>query len=142
MAAIDEVTAAKAIQIVQEALELDSPGRASKVQYLDGRRGYYYLVVLGDDEHSLAVAVVEASDGVVNTAARLPGENPHPQVGKTDAVSLSGLGEVNSVELVWKPCAASLSKLYPLWEVKNSTDTRYVDHAGNVHRKLTPAGPG
>ena len=92
-------------------------GRAWPVRRLDRSGETYYLVVLGDEDASVAVGTVNAETGDVGSWARLPGHGPHLEVDAVRARSLAGAGETASVELVWRPSPASKSPLYPVWEV-------------------------
>ena len=91
---------------------------------------------------TLAVAAVAATDGDVRTSALLEGRGPHLTMPERGARALSNLEEPVTAELVWKPCHASLSSLYPIWELRGGSRTRYVDQAGHVYDELVPAGPG
>ena len=44
-----------------------------------------------------------------------------------------------SAELVWQPCQASLSPLYPLWRVSGATRSVFVDQQERCWVRLSAA---
>ena len=58
------------------------------------------------------------------------------------ALRAAGAGVGATARLVWAPSKASLSPLYPLWEVTDGETLCYVDQNGRKWPKLEPAGPG
>jgi hypothetical protein len=119
-----------------------TPARVWRVRRLDRELAAYYLVVFGPDAAAIAVAAVDAGDGRIQTWARLPGQRPHVEIDALRATEIAGLGPSSQAELVWRPCRASQSPLYPLWEVRAVMETVYVDQQGVIWRLLDPAGPG
>jgi hypothetical protein len=117
-------------------------GRAWRTRRLDRPGDAYYLVVFGPEDAAVAVAAVDARSGEVQSSARLPGAAPLPVVDAARALELAGVGDGAQAELVWRPCRASRSPLYPLWEVRSGADPVYVDQQGKLWPQLDPAGPG
>ena len=97
----------------------------------------YYLVVLGDDRAAVGVAAIKVGNGDVMSWARLSGTSPHLSVDASDAARLAGLGEA-APELVWQPCQASASPLYPLWRVTGGGRSVFVDQQGKCWDRLAP----
>jgi hypothetical protein len=117
-------------------------GKAWKVRRLDHPGEFYYLVQLGDTNASVGVAVVDTQTGEVGIYAKLPGVGPHITVDASQAQELAADGNMAQVELVWMPCEASKSPLYPLWEVRTPRGVQYVDQQRNVRDKLEPSQLG
>ena len=118
-----------------------TPARAWRVRRIDGPDKVYYLILFGDAEATVAVAAVDAMSGEMMTSAVLQGTGPHLTVDADQALQKSGLTGART-ELVWKPCRASLSPLYPFWQVSSGTETVYIDQQGAVWTTLDLAGPG
>ena len=118
------------------------PAGAWLVRRLDRPGECYYLVVLGEDHAAIALATVGAAQGEIQTWAKLPGQNPHAILKEREAIERAGVSEDVKAELVWKPCRATRSPLYPLWEIRTATTTLYVDQQGIVWPDLPPGGPG
>lgn len=116
--------------------------RVWRIRQLDRPGSAYYLIVFGEDQAAVAVAAIGAADGEIRASAHLPGHGPHLTIDATQAVTLAGLERSAQVSLVWQPCRASLSPLYPLWEVRTATETVYVDQQGLIWQELVAAGPG
>jgi hypothetical protein len=123
-------------------LQESTPARAWQVRRLDRPSETYYLVQFGDSSASVAVATVDANTGEIGVYVDLPGVRPHISVDAQAAIELSGVGEAARTELVWMPCRASKSPLYPLWEVRTPGVVRYVDQQRTVLDSLDPAGLG
>jgi hypothetical protein len=119
-----------------------TPARAWRIRRVDQPGEVYYLVVFGEVQASIGVAAVDAVRGEVMTSATLPGKGPHLAIDAKTAVQLSGLPIGAQVELIWKPCRASLSLLYPIWQVSSRKKTIYIDQQGVVWQELVAAGPG
>ena len=138
------ISAEEAIKGIRTVLSLDVslPAQAWKVRRLDRPEDNYYLVVFGDEPAAVAVGVVAAVSGEVKTTARLGGRRPHLLIDSAKAMTLAGLGDDVQFELVWQPCRASRSPLYPLWQVSTTTKTVYVDQQGKVWQQLDIIGPG
>lgn len=134
----------EAIQLTRDQLDLpsDVPARAFRVRRLDRPEGSYYLVVFGGERAAVAVATVDERGGDVGVAASLPGTAPHLLLDAAAAVGVAGADADAHVELVWTPCRASFSPLYPLWAVAVGEREVYVDAGGRVWDELGPGGPG
>jgi hypothetical protein len=117
------------------------PARVWRVRRLDRPGDSYYLVEFGEERAVVAVAAVGTGQGEVLTWATLPGHGPH-LVPEAQAVARVESKEGAQAELVWQPCRATRSLLYPLWEVRLPARIVYVDQQGGVWTSLAPAGPG
>ena len=108
---------------------LDQPGKS------------YYLAVFGGEDEAVAAAVVDIWDGAVQITVELSG---HAQlaVDEVRALELAGLGAGSAAELVWRPCRASYSPLYPIWAVRKGEETIYVDQQGRIWSALDTGSPG
>ncbi|HJQ34949.1 MAG TPA: hypothetical protein VJ866_22560 [Pyrinomonadaceae bacterium] len=139
-----ELSAEEAVAAARRELGLDggAAGSALRVRRLDREGAAYYLVMFGDDHATVAVAALDADDGRLESAARLPGRTAHLSVGRERARELAGLGQTARAELVWAPCRATRSQLYPLWEVSDGGARVFVDQRGGVWRSLDAGGPG
>ena len=141
MAAITpEEASARALQ------NLNLPGTAEagiwKVLRLDRPGSSYYLVVIGQGAAAIAAAIVDATTGVILQSVRLSGSETHLPVNAETARGLADLNGVESVDLVWQPCQASLSPFYPFWRVASAQKTVFIDQQGRRWHQLPPAGPG
>jgi len=112
--------------------------RAWQVVRLDRTGEAYYLVVLGDDRAAVGVAAIRADTGEKMTSARLEGTRQHLSVDAARALQLAKLGNA-SVQLVWQPCQASLSPLYPFWCVTSATRSVFVDQQERCWDRLSAA---
>lgn len=112
------------------------------VERLDRTDDRYYLVVLYAAESPVAVAAIGAIQGELRSAARLGGGGAPIALSADQALARAGATQDAKADLVWRPCRASLSPLYPLWRVRMAAGTRYVDQQGAVLQSLEPAGPG
>jgi hypothetical protein len=139
-----EVSREEAISRARQELGVvpSTGAQAWRVGRLDRPDAAYYLVVFGGERTATGVATVDALRGEVGVSARLPGRGPHLAVDAGRAADLAGLGTGAQVDLVWQPCRASRSPLYPLWRVRMGGRTIYVDQQGGVWRELEPGGPG
>lgn len=134
----------EAIALARRLLELreNIPAQGWRVERLDRPGEAYHLVIFGGKRRSIAVAAVDASSGELLSHARLPGERSQLEIDERKAVRLAGLGDAVAGKLVWKPCAASFSMFYPLWQITGSSCTVYVDQQGCRWDELTAADPG
>jgi hypothetical protein len=139
-----ELSSENAIDSARAATGVDAsvPARAWRVRRLDQPKDSYYLVVFGESRAAIALAAVGATRGEIQTWARLPGHGPHPTLEPNIAAERAGLAEGARAELVWEPCRASRSQLYPLWEISTAAKTVYVDQQGSVWPELVTSGPG
>jgi hypothetical protein len=138
------LTPARAAEVARTALDVSrgAPASAWRVRRLDRAAEAYYLVVVGAPDAAEGVVAVDAATGTVRGSARLRGGGSTIGIDADRARTLAGAGSHDAAELVWQPCAASRSPLYPLWEIETGGIRVYVDQQGNVHRRLTPGGPG
>jgi hypothetical protein len=133
----------EAIAQARAALKLDQtiPARAWHTRRLDRPARPYYLVIFGA-EQAVGVAAVDATSGEIQAMARLPGSTSHPMLTAGQAMAVVTGDQPAVAQLVWQPCYASRSLLYPLWEVRAAGERVYVDQQGKVWRELSPGGPG
>src|SRR3954452_20677095 len=99
-----ELTPDDAAAIARGRFDTVPPGepRAWRVERLDRPGQAYYLVVIGDDQTSTAVAAVDAGSGEVMTSARLGGTRPHLSVDAARALALADVPGARA-SLVWRP---------------------------------------
>jgi hypothetical protein len=118
--------------------------QAHRVRHLLRQNDDYYLVIFGEQNYAVAVAIVRINSGEIANSAQLPGRGPHLTVSASQALALAGLNEHagSQIELVWQPCRASRSPLYPIWKIQTPEGEVYVDQQGNTWQNLNPAGPG
>lgn len=115
---------------------------AWRVRRIDRVNEAYYLIIFEKDGAAIAVAAVNALTGNLQNSANLAGGGSPLGINSKQAIALAGLNGNAQATLVWRPCRASLSPLYPLWEVSTSSMTVYVDQQGKVWHSLVRAGPG
>lgn len=132
-----------ATQIARTYAHTDAalPASAYHVRRVDGGHDYY-LVVCGEGENAQAEVTIDAETGKVLSVARLSGSGSTIRIDAATAIAHTGLGFNATADLVWCPCHASMSPLYPLWEVQDGGRTMFVDQAGAVWQELLPGGPG
>jgi hypothetical protein len=138
-----EISAEDGIERARSQLGLGplTSARAWRVRRIDGHDRVYYLIVFGDPESAVGVAAVDAADSDVMAAAVSQTAGPHLTVDADQALRKAKIAGAQA-ELVWRPCRASLSPLYPLWQVSSRTETVFVDQEGVVWKVLESAGPG
>jgi hypothetical protein len=102
-------------------------GHTWLVRRLDRQDEYYWLVALGSESAVEAVVAVEAADGKVMNYARLAPPGSFGLLSAEEAVRVLEEPGFQAVELVWMPCRASYSPLYPLWEVRTKDRTVYIN---------------
>lgn len=131
-----------AIERARAALGLDPsvPAHARRVRRLDRPGTDYFLVTLGAETATVGIVTLDAYTGELQGSVSLPGVRGHFAVDEEQARAVAGGGA--SAELVWKPSAASLSPLYPVWEVRTEEGFVYVDQQGNVWTSLPEGGRG
>jgi hypothetical protein len=131
-----------AVERARAELGLDSsvPAHVHHVRCLDQSGADYFLVTLGTETATVGIVTLDAHTGELQGSASLPGLHGHLEVDEERARALAG--GATSAELVWKPSAASLSPLYPLWEVRTEEGLVYVDQQGHVWTSLPEAGRG
>jgi hypothetical protein len=108
------------------------------VHRLDRPNQSYFLVELGGENTPDAVATVDSISGEVTHSARLP----HPSRLKTPQELLGENLGAPDVTLVWQPCDASRSPLYPLWQIRTKDDLFYLDQSGQRWYQLQISGRG
>jgi hypothetical protein len=116
------------------SLPAGSPGEAWHVRRLDGAGDYFLVHVAGQ------LACLDTASGALLASAVAP--RTPISVGRETAVALAGLGSEASVELVWTPCAATLSMFDPLWSVLAGERVVFVDQRSNAWPALPPKPPG
>jgi hypothetical protein len=138
-----DISSEEAIRRAQIEMSLPSTtlARLWRTRRLD-RPGAYYLVEFGEPEAMIGIATVDVATGDVGEWSQLSGVGSNVAVDRDRALELSGCDANASVELVWKPCRATLSPLYPLWEVRTARATVYIDQHGTLWTCLEPARPG
>jgi hypothetical protein len=131
------ITPGEAIERARGHFNLDAGvnAEALPVRRLDGGPAYY-LVLFGDPESTIAVATVSELTGEVRESVRFPGGRAHLPVRADVAVRLSGVRDVRSVELVWRPSRVTRSPLYPAWEVRGDR-VAYVDQHAHTWAGLS-----
>ncbi len=86
------------------------------------------------------VACIDAASGALLASATVA--NAPVTVTPKRRWRSAGLGDTASTELVWKPCAATLSMFDPLWSVVLEGREVFVDQRRKVWRTLPPKSPG
>jgi hypothetical protein len=140
---IPTIEPSSAAALAAAALELD-PHAASTthiVERLDGGNPYF-LVVFGETNAPHAIAAVDALSGDVASSARFERQRKAWLSDAPTATALAQLPAPAVARLVWSPSRASLSPLYPLWEIAHGAQRVYIDRDGRRWDSLTPAGPG
>jgi hypothetical protein len=139
-----EITQPEAIERARVATGVGAsiPARTWRVRRLDTPGDSYYLVVLGEEDAAVGVATIGLRKGDVQGSARLPGTGPHSILEANEAATLAAGTEGAQIEMVWKPCPASRSPYYPLWEVRTALKVVYVDQQGRIWPDLRQFGSG
>lgn len=155
------ITPAAAIDAARrglEALGLDrSPGIASAlaaanagapvlVARLDQPDRAYYLVPWAGDRGIELVVQVDASSGIMASAAHLPQPLPRlviaPEEARRVVRERAGRRARGEPRLVWRPCRESSSPLQPLYQVPTDEGDVFVGVDAAVYQQLTPFGRG
>jgi len=126
----------QAIAQARQLLKLprSATGSAWHVRRLDGKDPYVLVHVAGK------VACIDVA-GVALLASATAANAP-VTISADAARALAGLGDTASADLVWKPCAATLSMFDPLWSVALNDREVFVDQRSKVWRTLPPKSPG
>jgi hypothetical protein len=107
---------------------------ARPVHRLDRPNDSYFLIELGKEDSVGAVVTVHGISGEVTHSARLHHgahlKTPQEILGKEN---LSATAEI---KLVWRPCDASRSPLYPLWQIRTNENVFYLDQNGRRWDRL------
>lgn len=123
-------------------VDAQSVRRVWPVAWIDRPEDSAYLAEF-EDAQGLVIALLDAATGVPKQTARLPaGGTSTIAVDEGEARRRAGAGAEASARLVWKPCQASRSPLYPIWEIRDGERVAYVDQRGRVWSELAVAGPG
>ena len=130
----------EAILHAREALGLPAvvTGRALRVERLDAPGTAYYLVVLASGEREQQIAVIDAETGALDQNAEVTGRESHIAVNMEQAIATARFGDRATARLVWRPCRASYSPLFPIWEISSAGERRYVDQQGRLWEALSP----
>jgi len=141
---MSRITPEEAIQNARTKFGFDKStrGNAWQVRHLDRPSEAYYLIELGASDAAVGIATIDADTGEVGVYAALPGLGAHIAVDAQMAIELANGEKGAQAELVWKPCSASRSPLYPFWEVRTTSGIKYVDQQRRVVDKLEPTRPG
>lgn len=128
--------AAQAVAQARRLLDLPASeaGAAWRVRRISAS-GAYFLVHV-----DARVACVDESSGAMMTSAastRTP-----VGISREAALAHAALGTDASAELVWKPCAATMSMFDPLWLVTHGLDSIFVDQRGKRWPTLPATSPG
>jgi hypothetical protein len=114
--------------------------RVWRVDRLDRPNDSYFLVELGGENTADAIATVDRVSGEVTHSARLRHEahlkTPQELLGK------GNLSAGVEIKLVWRPCDASRSPLYPLWQIRTNGNLTYLDQNGRRWYRLETTGRG
>jgi hypothetical protein len=97
--------------------------------------GAYFLVHVEEQ-----LVCLEAASGALMTSGR--SRRTPVSVSREAALTRAALGADASIELVWKPCAASMSMFDPLWLVTRGHDSVFVDQRGKRWSTLPMTAPG
>ncbi len=135
--------ATTAVAIARKALGIPEEVSADvvRVRLLEGPAHAYFLVAFWPPDNTTLACVGEDS-AELQSSAQLARNVPVLSVTARGAGELAGLGPTARRELVWKPCRASQSMLYPIWEVKDGVRTVYVDQQSVVWNELEAKLPG
>jgi hypothetical protein len=103
---------------------------------MDRAGEFYYLVLIEAKSGEASLAMVGGQNGAVDSFASVqPGQSMAP-ISPDRAARLANLDPADEIELVWMPCNASRSPLYPLWRIRRGEDLRYVDQRGVVFTEV------
>ena len=138
------ITPEEAIERARRALNLSGAAAPEiwKVARLDHPGSFYYLAAFRQGTGLAAVAIVDAASGEIRQSTRPGGEGACLPITAAAARQVAQLEDTASTDLVWQPCAASLSPFYPLWRIAGAGQTVFVDQQGRLWDQLKPAGPG
>ena len=127
---------------VELGLDASVNAKAWRVQRIDRENQAYYLITFEENNVEIAIAAVNALTGTIQNSATLAEGGSPLSIDSEQATMIAGFVDYAEANLVWKPCRASLSPLYPLWEIRTVSETVYVDQQGIVWPALEEAGPG
>jgi hypothetical protein len=135
---VSQISEKTGITESRSKLKLDPnvPARVHRVHRLDHVGEEYYLVIFGEPQASVGVAVVDSVTGEVLIYATLPGTREHLSIDSKKALLYASIPEGAHVRLVWKPFRGSRSPLYPVWEISYKGKVTYVDQQGSTWDSL------
>ena len=122
-----------------------TPATPLLVQWVDKPLAFYYLVPFNDAAQTLLVVMVDAFNGRFKEAVKLssPGIYPPIDVVRALAIMRAQLPPeqrmttlTTAPALVWRPCRQSQSPYEPLWHLRTSTGSWYVDQSGRLSKAL------
>jgi hypothetical protein len=111
------------------------------VERLDAGHAYF-LIVIGAQGSPGAIVAVDAVSGEIASSARFARLDNPWLLEEKKAIEVARLPGPATARLVWGPSRASLSPLYPLWEIAAGGRSVYIDAAGKRWDELAPSGPG
>jgi hypothetical protein len=133
-----------AVEIARRALQVfeSSPATVWHVRRLDRPNDAYYLIVFGESQAADGVAAIDEESGALRASARLSGRASPITIDDLRARELAGVPPHADAEMVWCPCQASQSPLYPFWQIRIQGSSVFVNQQGRVFTELTRVGPG
>lgn len=105
-------------------------GRTWLVRRLDAQEPYLLVAGTTNNQQTIAAAIGSSSGQLLSLV-----RNQILSVHQPAALAHAERGA--SISLVWMPCTASFSPLYPFWQVQHGAHIFYVDQQGKVWDKLT-----
>lgn len=131
---------------IVSAISIGKPDTPLLVKRLDVLKQAYYLVPWVIEEGTVLIAEVDASNGSMRSAARLPKAVPHLFLSPDEALTLVSRKfpsqKLGKPLLVWQPCRETTSPLRPLYEIPYEDGILYVDMDGSIFSSLTPLNLG
>lgn len=130
------LSSAEAVAQAQRLLDLppSDTGSVWHVRRLDQSGAYLLVHVAGH------VACLDDATGELlasATTTRSPVAIPREM-----ALERAALGGAPTVELVWEPCAATMSMFDPLWSIEFGSQRVFVDQRAKVWLALLTKEPG
>jgi hypothetical protein len=137
-------TSAAAAAAAALGLAATEPAQVWRVGRIRPALADYFLVVFGSPQAAVGIAAVDSASLTVFAKAKLPGRSPHCLISACQAIRLARMDPDAEADLVWDPVPASSSPFYPLWRLRRSGRTLWVD---SVTGRLTdtlesPTGGG
>ena len=131
---------------IASALTAASAGAPILVARLDLPDRAYYLVPWAGDRGIELVVQVDASSGVMASAAPFPKPLPQlvlaPEEARRLVLERTGYRVLGEPRLVWLPCRESSSPLQPLYQIPTDEGDVFVGVDASVYPRLTPFGMG
>lgn len=101
------------------------------------------LVIFGPADRALGVALIDATTGALESSAKLTGTGRALPLDARAARAAARAGDQATAQLAWRPSRASMSPLFPFWEVSTSDGALvYVDQHGRTWTATELATPG